>query len=158
MAEAIGVVAGVIALADAALEVGKELSTFIQNFRNAPREVVALANELDELTALLQQIRDTRDQLSSCESITLNAAGLSSLRATIQMCETELIILRSLVQPLYGNPYVDLNGIRRLKWIFSVKNKIIKSQAKLSGLKLTLTVSISTHGLYADPNAPLKTM
>ena len=83
MSEPLGVSASVIAVLGAGISIGRALNTVIQGYREAPKAITALSNEVSDLVLVLDEVRS--------RSIENNAGTTSSnIAAAIARADTKL--------------------------------------------------------------------
>ncbi|ORY12010.1 ankyrin repeat-containing domain protein [Clohesyomyces aquaticus] len=100
MAEVIGVLASVATLTETAAK----LSRLIRSMKKAPDEILALNNEVTDLTILLTRIKDTQAE---------HPHSLAHILPTLRNLEKSIASLKEVVTRFDGR---GTSGLRRFKW------------------------------------------
>ena len=141
MADPLSVIASIIAVIGAAESIGKAVNR-IRDMTNAPDEVLALSNEISDLTVVLKHV-ETYITAADCAVIPLeNLQHLSVLakRAQSRLAQLEQIMPNHLPEPGGAN---WRSSLRRPQWAL-LKSKADRLRVDLRDIKLSIIVQLTT--------------
>ena len=140
MADPLSVVASIIALIGAAESIGKTLNR-IRDITNAPNEVLALSNEISDLTVVLKHV-ETYVTAADCAVISrdnLKHLSILAKRAQSRLDQLERIMHSHLPEPGGAN---RRSSLRRLQWPL-LKTKVDGLRVDLRDIKLSIIVQMN---------------
>ena len=141
MADPLSIIASIIAVIGAAESVGKAVNR-IRDIKNAPNEVLALSNEISDLTVVLKHV-ETYVTAADCALISRqNLEHLSILaeRAQSRLAQLGRIIHNHLQEPGGVN---RRSSLLRLQWPL-LKTKVDGLRVHLRDIKLSIIVQMTT--------------
>ncbi|KAI1839518.1 hypothetical protein JX266_014271 [Neoarthrinium moseri] len=142
MAEAIGLVSGVLTLTVFAFKSGIKLHSTIEGFRNQPRQVRELLTELAGLVSVLQKLSETGDLGLDID--------LTALRLTLEQCRRSCDDVETELLAYCSQSRVDRASFRDwAKLKCSGGDGIEGFRQQLIGYKSTITVALSFANLRA---------
>ena len=141
MAEPLSIVASIIAVIGAAESVGITLNR-IRDIMNAPNEVLALSNEISDLTVVLKHVETYATAADGAVISLEHLEHLSVLakRAQSRLAQLEQIMDNHLHEPGGAN---RRSPLLRLQWAF-LKPKVDGMRVDLRDIKLSMIVQITT--------------
>jgi ABC-type multidrug transport system fused ATPase/permease subunit len=107
--------ASVIAVVSLALQLVQSvdtIKTFVRDVKGASKELERLAELLDRLSALLQDVRDVMERQTSLQHFPLPS---NTIFACLKTCEKSLVLLQDVVKKHDTNHANDVSAVRRLK-------------------------------------------
>jgi hypothetical protein len=131
MIDPLSLATSVLTLTDAAVRIGH----FISRCRNAPAELMALNNEINDLRYVLTRIRDVYPP---------DAKG--DISAILDRASEKADQLSVVVQLLEGEENGKLSTYQRLKWS-AMKHKVSRSRGDLRELRLQLNVFLAAENV-----------
>jgi len=131
----------VIPLVVEALKLGKKLEEVLRTCRKAPSEILALGNELTELSLVMSEIDAAKE------------AGSSPLHQILNRAESQLKALETLIGmfPMTGQSKSRRN---RLKWVRARKHALAL-QDEIRTTKGNLSVLLAARTMFVTPLSPV---
>ena len=141
MADPLSIIASIIAVIGAAESVGKTLNR-IRDITNAPDEVLALSNEISDLTVVLKHVETYVTAADGAVISLENLEHLSVLakRAQSKLAQLERIMNNHLPEPGGAN---RRSSLLRLQWAL-LKTKVDGLRVDLRDIKLSIVVQMTT--------------
>jgi hypothetical protein len=102
MADPLSVTAGTIAVLGTGAACAKALLSIIQSIRNAPEELMALSNEVNNVNAIIHEVSELCESLAMDHSST--AQFLETLESLLKEAKVALDALNNGLVPLVSNP------------------------------------------------------
>lgn len=119
MAEAFGIFTGVASLADIAVRVGTDLSQMSRDMKNAPEDIQALSNEVNDIRAVLKVLEELRLDNAADSRILSTEGILKQLERELAQAKTVLNDLDMLVKGCQSRKTFET----RFKWWRKNKNQ-----------------------------------
>lgn len=142
MAEVVGLVISVVGILDTLARASKHLHEIISAWRNAPDELLALLNEVEDMRVVLDEVQHTRKVVEALSEEDADFA--KNLGSQIAATDRGVHVLEEILCQLS-----KLGGYRqRLKWIRkggqieNVKVRLRKSREDVQSLLLANNVSV----------------
>ena len=141
MADPLSIIAGIIAVIGAAESVGKTLNR-IRDITNAPNEVLALSNEISDLTVVLKHVET---YVTSADGAVISLENLEHLSVLAKRAQSRLAQLEQII----NNHLPEAGGanrrgsLLRLQWA-RLKTKVDGLRVDLRDIKLSIIVQITT--------------
>lgn len=141
MADPLSIIAGIIAVIGAAESVGKALNR-IRDTRNASDDVLALSNEISDLTVVLKHMET---YITAADGAVISLAQLEHLSALAKRAQSRLVQLEQIMHTHFS----QLGGTNRrssplrLQWA-SLRTKIDGLRIELRDVKLSIIMQITT--------------
>ena len=141
MADPLSIIASILAVIGAAESVGKTLNR-IRDITNAPDEVLALSNEISDLTVVLKHVETYVTAADGAVISLENLEHLSVLakRAQSKLAQLERIMHNHLPEPGGAN---RRSSLLRLQWAL-LKTKVDGLRVDLRDIKLSIVVQMTT--------------
>ena len=141
MADPLSIIASIIAVIGAAESVSKTLNR-IRDITNAPDEVLALGNEISDLTVVLKHVETYVTAVDGAVISLENLEHLSVLakRAQSKLAQLERIVQHHLPEPGGAN---RRSSLLRLQWAL-LKTKVDGLRVDLRDIKLSIVVQMTT--------------
>lgn len=127
MAEVIGVVSGAITLAETAGKLGQ----LIKRLRDAPDELLALSNEVNDFSLLVTQLRNRG---------TVHPDMRPHLEMKLRDADSKIAAIKTFLQKV---DLIDGNALDRLVWVH-YRSKIRSCQAELREIRLQAIALMAT--------------
>lgn len=141
MADPLSIIAGIIAVIGAAESVGKALNR-IRDTRNASDDVLALSNEISDLTVVLKHMET---YITAADGAVISLAQLEHLSVLAKRAQSRLVQLEQIMHTHFS----QLGGTNRrssplrLQWA-SLRTKIDGLRIELRDVKLSIIMQITT--------------
>jgi len=132
MVEPLGVSASIVTLVGTAFTIAKTLHDFIKRLRHAPQDLLALSNEVSELSLILTSI----NHASSTSSHTATSQALTEC---LQSARQDLHDLDAFTKRLVISRTPAKNCVDRLAWARH-KKEAVALQSRLRDSRLSLSV------------------
>ena len=141
MADPLSITTSIIAVIGAAETVGKTLNR-IRDMTNAPDEILALSNEISDLTVVLKHVETYATAADRAVTSPEHLEHISVLakRAQSRLSQLEQIMHKHLSEPAAASWRSSLS---RFRWA-CLKTKINGLRVDLRDIKLSIIVQIST--------------
>lgn len=153
MADPFAIVAGVISIAAVVVQSSKALSKLIDNVKEAPQEIRAVARDVHAFRSIVSSLkialeeRDVRDAVSADSTLVEIIGNLSH---PLTNCEEALRSLVSRIQRAFdgceGSTY--RKSALSLKWGMFAKTEIRDVRSRLEATKSTLNTALETITMY----------
>ncbi|KAI8966293.1 ankyrin [Daldinia sp. FL1419] len=137
MADPLSLAASVIGVAGLAVSTARTLISLIQEMADAPREMLHIRRDVQNLSAVLGSLQDI------CSKYDLKAEDLaleSSLKECINLCQDSMQSIHILIAPLKGTG--RRSPIRMVGWVMR-KGEIKTLRERLQEGKTSLNITIS---------------
>ncbi|KAM3066489.1 hypothetical protein ACMFMG_011987 [Clarireedia jacksonii] len=136
MAEALGIVASVIAVIDLSVKVASRCSEYYTNIKNARDDIERLQREAQGLKAILERVH------SLCNGPNgIRLQDSQGLRKRVEDCQKQLAQLEAKLEPRTTKKLMSRYGIRALKWPFK-SNEVDSIIEKLGNCKDNISFSL----------------
>ena len=147
MADPLSITASIIAVVATAKGIGKALGK-IKNLSNAPDELLALINEVSDLTVVLDDAESllTRNIDGPLLSRAIQHLGTLLQRAKDILLQLDLLIEYQVVKP--GSTLKDLK-VSRSEWVKS-KKKLESYRQRLLDVRLNIMAQLSVVSAYVE--------
>lgn len=131
MADPVGVTASILTLLGAAAQLGK----LINSIHNAPVELLALSNEVNDLCIVYRELEKVHETWPDT-SVNLSQA--------LHTANEKIATLQQLVDDSASK---GLSAIGRVNWVLRKKGKMQKTQRELREVRRQLDTLIATNSL-----------
>lgn len=145
MAEPIGIASGILALVVAAYKTSVTLTECIQSFRDQPKKVRELRDQVGGIQSTLQTIN------RQAASTGADGGRLEPLRAPLLSCERICLELFELLKKCTPNSKDGRRSIRDWLRLEHNEKRFDELKERLEVFKSTLTVTMQTVTLYGFP-------
>lgn len=142
MAEAVGLAISVVGILDTLTRASKHLGEVISTWRNAPDELLALRNELEDMRVVLDEVQHTRKAVEALSSE--DGDFMRILGSQITSMDRQIHALEEILYRLS-----KLSGYKqRLKWlrkegrIEEMKVRVRESRESIRSMLLANNVSV----------------
>ena len=141
MADPLSIVASIIAVIGAAESVGRTLNR-IRDIINAPNEVLALSNEISDLTVVLKHVEI---YVTAADGAVISPANLDHLSVLAKRAQSRLAQLERIMHTHFSEPGgANRRSSRlRLQWAL-LKTKVDGLRIDLRDIKLSIIVQMTT--------------
>ena len=155
MADPLSIIASIIAVIGAAESVGKAVNR-IRDITNAPDEVLALSNEISDLTVVLKDLEIYVTATDGAAIPLENLEHLSVLvkRAQSRLAQLEQVMHNHLPEPGGAN---RRSSLFRPQWAL-LKRKVDGLRVDLRDIKLSIIVQLTTITGYLTINQLLSSL
>ncbi|KAK0666625.1 hypothetical protein QBC41DRAFT_280530 [Cercophora samala] len=148
MAEVFGIVAGVVGLADVGTRLSLRLRETVRTWSNAPLEVLALNNEISDLTAVLRFTEDAcrgakHTHMSESFTMTLEQQ-LRTARQFLERIEDIIVLLSS------------VTGAKQKKRWIQLKATVARQKEELRAVRLKIWDLLHVHQVFAGARMQLE--
>ena len=141
MADPLSIMSSIIAVIGAAESVGKAVNR-IRDIKNAPNEVLALSNEISDLTVVLKHVET---YVTATDRAVISRQNLEHLSVLAKRAQSRLAQLEQIMH----NQLPELGGtnrrssLLRLQWPL-LKTKVNCLRVDLRDIKLSIIVQMTT--------------
>lgn len=139
MAEAIGVVSGLLTLASFAFQSSTELYQMIQSFRSHPKDVRDLEEELEALCGVLAQLTDTINATTELD--------LSSLDLPLRRCGNACKEFKQELEKCSSRSSASRTSFRDWAKLKYMGENIDNFRRLLAGYKITICIALADANL-----------
>ena len=141
MADPLSIIAGIIAVIGAAQSVGRTLNR-IRDITNAPNEVLALSNEISDLTVVLKNVET---YVTSADGAAISPENLEHLSVLARRAQSTLAQLERIMHNHLPEPggAIRRGSLLRLQWAL-LKPNVDGLRVDLRDIKLSIIVQIAT--------------
>lgn len=140
-AEALGVVASVLAIATAALQLSQSTYEIISSFRSQRKDVEEIQSDLSALNIVLEL---TREQAKG----TSNDDRLKSLRGPLLCCQTILQEIHDMLKQSTKHSKDNRESVRTWLNLRHREKSFTDAKQRLSSYKSTLIIAIDSLNMY----------
>jgi hypothetical protein len=133
--------ASILALVSAAIAVSKAVKLLVQSISNAPDELLALFNEVEDLRVVLASIELSLKANGGSE---INFESTAILPTVLRRTSDKLQELQLLLAGFCPSATEGISTLRRLDWSRRGKDKAQKIQQELRSLKWTINTSLGS--------------
>ena len=147
MADPLSITASIIAILGAAEGVTKAITSF-KHIQNAPTKLLALLNEVADLTVVLRSVQTfVRDQNS--QNLSIPRDQLKQLSNIVDRAKDEILRLENLIEYSLVKPNSTPESIQisSQEWL-KAKPKILKFQQSLRDIRLNITTHMTLINSY----------
>ena len=146
MAEALGILATVVGLITAAIDVSKTLSDLYNTFKDTPDLIKELERDVIALSSVLKKIHSKAEEASPTSAI-CQGLGEESFKVTVLSCENDLRRLRAILSKLTPkkSKIYTVRLRSTVKWLYlesSIESVKKALEAHKSALNLVLSLDI----------------
>ncbi|KAK0616432.1 hypothetical protein B0T14DRAFT_246703 [Immersiella caudata] len=149
MAEILGIVAGVVGIADVGLRLSQRVHRVVQDWQNAPDDILALGREVSDITVAMRSIQD------ACQSVKVSLSAdpevVINLRMSTEKAATILDEIDSAIQELASTPKFK----RRAKWL-AMRSPLGRKRQGLRDLRVNIRDILSAWGVSSDVRVELE--
>lgn len=143
----LSITAGILAVLGATKGATQCLRT-IKNIHNAPLEVTTLTDELDRISALLDEILRLLEIVPEDERFQYSSILTKYILSASRLMDDMVLLLRS---PSLHRLRLSDENAKRAAW-FRNKGKIKTLSTELKSVRLDLCLALHTLTAYDDPN------
>jgi predicted nucleic acid-binding Zn-ribbon protein len=131
MGDPVGLTASILTLLGAAAQLGK----LINSIHNAPAELLALSNEVNDLSIVYRELENVRARWPEANE---------NLLQTLRRANEKIAALQQLVDDSTSK---GSSAMGRISWVMRKKGKIQKTQQELREVRSHLDTLIATNNL-----------
>lgn len=136
MADPFSILAGAAGLADVAIKTSLKLCSLVSEFKNAPALILALSNEITELSIVLERVGESRKAVESLGDWQHDASFLNDLDGQLNNARTILGDLGALAATLSsGNsPAERFRWLRKKKHAAQLQGRLKAARKRINEL------------------------
>ncbi|KAI9711285.1 MAG: hypothetical protein M1820_002272 [Bogoriella megaspora] len=139
MAEAVGLIASILTIAETGFKVSKSLIRIADDLAQAGSQLKAIGAEVRALSFVLHELRRRLQRLPEGSQKAVNTAA-----EVVALARSDIDDIEGLLQSLQTDEERSLRWTKKLKWAFWKKSKVNLRRASLDSIKLTLTMLMHT--------------
>jgi hypothetical protein len=126
MADPFSIVAGAVGVTDVAVRTSSKLRSLISDFRDAPKLILDLSNEVTEISVVLDRVKESQQAVQSLGDTQHDGVFLTTLNEQLTKARTILTELQSLAATLCaGNsPTERFRWLRKKNHAANLKGKL----------------------------------
>lgn len=149
MSDPFSIIAGVISIATVAAQSSQALSNLIDNIREAPREIRAVARDVHAYRSIVSSLKIAVEERDVKSAVSGDAALVEMIGNLSYPLNTFEEALQSLVsRMLIGFGRSESNAFRKstlnVKWGFFARKEVKELQSRLEAAKSTLNAALET--------------
>jgi Fungal N-terminal domain of STAND proteins len=134
MAEILGLISSITALAELATTISLQSVAFVKDVKSAPKTILSLSKEAKSLRSVLDQLEDNLKDVTN-SGVVIQPRSVLELASVVGECGKTLQV----VQGKLGK-FKDPDMLDRVKFVFAERS-IAKLQLTLEGHKMTLAIA-----------------
>lgn len=139
MAEVFGVVAAVVGVVDVGSRVSARLRDITHTWKHAPAEILALSNEVTDITVVLHH---TKDACNSTKAVSADSALAKDLDKYINTARSILTELNNILDQLASTRSLR----KKVKWI-QLKDVVLSKKNELKSTRTEIRELLRAHNV-----------
>lgn len=150
MAEVVGLIASIGALAGAGFKLANLISTLSDGWTVANEQVKAISADTRAVAVILHQIKKRLEQTASASACgTLNEQVAGILGDVVSVCQADIEEIERSLVPLLVSEGVRMMFKQKVLWLFA-KSRISTRRASLESIKGTLNLFLHAWDLMGE--------
>ncbi|KAI9660614.1 MAG: hypothetical protein M1821_009966 [Bathelium mastoideum] len=141
MAEVVGLIASIVALAETGFKIARGISRITEEFGQAGAEIKSIGTDTRAIAFILHELQRRLERLQAKQQVEDETREV--VTAIVALCKTDIDSIGEFLRGLQSEGTSQIGVSQKTKWLFS-KSKISLRQSSLNSLKLTLSLLMHT--------------